>query len=520
MHRLVIAATTLLGLTAATLVGYLLLFGGSADRAAGLVPATASAYVSVYLQPSAGQQMNLAGLIGRLPGFADEASLDEKIDQIVQNALSSTGVDYLAELKPWLGDQVAVATWSADGDPATRRTVAIVDVKDRAAMEAAIGGLAEREGESFSDETYGGVVMRVGSASAYAVVDEMLVLSETPDAIRAVIDTHAGGADIAGRADFRESMSRLPQDHLAAVFVDLEAMAADAGMDGGPGELTTVAAALIAERDGLRVSGGAPLSAGEPSASNRVTASSEASTLAEWMPADTLAEVTIFGLAGILADLEAAAAGSAEGEGITDTLTTIRGVAPFLLGIDIDDDLLPLLDREVAIALTGIDGDMPRGHLLMRPHDVTAAAETLDLIAERLLAAGGGERSEEFGGVEITIVEVPQIGEVAYAAVEDVLILALSADDVRAALEAHDAGTTLGAAEAYRRTFEVAGGRAGNEAYVDVSAFLELFGMTATLPDDARAILERVGTFGITVPSRDDQIEFHAVLTIDEAGAE
>ena len=38
--------------------------------------------------------MNLAGLIGRLPGFADEASLDEKIDQVVENLLGDTGIDY------------------------------------------------------------------------------------------------------------------------------------------------------------------------------------------------------------------------------------------------------------------------------------------------------------------------------------------------------------------------------------------------------------------------------------------
>lgn len=520
MHRLVIAATTLLTLIAATFVGYLLLVGGSADRAAGLVPATASAYVTVYLQPSAGQQTNLAGLIGRLPGFADEASLDQKIDQIVQNALSSAGVDYLAELKPWLGNQVAVAAWSADGDAPTQRTVAIVDVRDRAAMESALEGLADREGESFGDEPYGGVVMRVGSAGAYALVGEMLVLSDTPDAIRAVIDTHAGDADLAGRADFRDSMSRLPQDHLAAAFVDLAALAAGAGLGDAAEGVSTLGAALVAERDGLRISGSAPLVTEATDAGDGATATVEAGTLTEWMPADTLAEVTIFDLAGILADVEAAAAESAEGEELTDALTTIRGLAPFLLGIDIDDDLLPLLDREVAIALTGIDGDAPRGYLLVRPDNAAAAAETLDGIAERLVAAGGSRRSEDSGGVDITVAEVPQIGEVAYAVTEDVVILAFSAADIRAVLEAHDGGTSLGAAEAYRRTFEVAGGRTGNEGYVDIGALLELFGVIETLPDDARAILERVGNFGITVPSRDDQIEFHAVLTIDEVDTE
>ena len=81
------------------------------DRAAALAPADTAIYVNVYLQPSTGQQMNLAGLIGRLPGFADDASLDEKVDQVVAEPPVGTGIDYRAEVKPWLGDQIAIAAW-------------------------------------------------------------------------------------------------------------------------------------------------------------------------------------------------------------------------------------------------------------------------------------------------------------------------------------------------------------------------------------------------------------------------
>ena len=89
MHRLVIASVTLIGLVGiAVVAGYLVLFAGGGDRAASLAPANTVAYANVYLQPSTGQQANLSGLIGRLPGFADEAALDDKIDQVVQNLLA------------------------------------------------------------------------------------------------------------------------------------------------------------------------------------------------------------------------------------------------------------------------------------------------------------------------------------------------------------------------------------------------------------------------------------------------
>ena len=117
MHRLVIALTSLLGLTAAGVVaGYLLLFSASADRAASLVPAETAFYANVYLQPSTGQRMNLAGLLGRIPGFEDTSTLDEKIDQVAQNLLADTGLDYRDQIKPWLGNQLAIAAWpAADG---------------------------------------------------------------------------------------------------------------------------------------------------------------------------------------------------------------------------------------------------------------------------------------------------------------------------------------------------------------------------------------------------------------------
>jgi hypothetical protein len=115
---------------------------------------------------------------------------------------------------------------------------------------------------------------------------------------------------------------------------------------------------------------------------------------------------------------------------------------------------------------------------------------------------------------------VPDIGEVAFAVTDGIVILGLGTDDVGAALEAHAGGGALGATDAYVRTFEVAGERAGNEAFVDIGAVVTLLGLDAGLPDDARDILSQVGTFGFTAPSRDDEIEFHAVLTIDEARPE
>jgi hypothetical protein len=523
MHRLVIALVTLIALTgAAFLAGYLFLFSASTDRAAAMAPANSAFYVNVYLQPSTGQQMNLAGLIGRLPGFADDASLDEKVDQVVQNLLGSTGIDYRGDVKTWLGDQVAIAGWPSGNDPADAQSVVIAEVKDRAAAESAVAGLVGESGDPFTAQAYNGVDLQVGSTATYAFVGEMLVIGPTAASVEPIVDVHGGAENLADGDDFRATMAALEPDHLAAAFVDLAALAEAAGVGEQLRGVTTAGAVLVAETDGLRVSGSAPFAESQvnPSARAGFALGGEPSSLVDWMPDETLAEVVIFGLRQTLEDAEKAVGTVPEGEEIGSMLDTARALAAFGLGIDLDNDILPLLDREVGLAVTGFDGTLPTGQLLLRPEDPEAAAASLANLTDALGGIGGTSRTETVGVTEVTVLGIPDTGEVAYAIVDGIVILGFGVDDVGAAIEAHETGAALGSSDAYTRTFDLAGTRAGNEAYVDIGAIVDLVGDPAALPADARDILLQLGAFGFTAPSRDDQIEFHAVLTVDDPQAE
>ncbi len=521
MHRLVVALVTLISLTAAAfLAGFLLLFSDSTDRASSLVPAQTTVYLNVYLQPSTGQQMNLGGLIGRLPGFADEASLDQKVDQVVENLIGSAGLglDYQDQIKPWLGNQVAIAGWPATGDSADPIAVLIAEVKDRAAAETAFGELASDGGISFTEQLYGGVELHVAEGGAYAFVGEMLVLGESADGIEAVVDVQGGADALSIREDFRTTMADLPADHLASAFVDLAALAEATGIGEQLSAFSTAGAALVAEPDGLRLSGSAPFDRDGPASSSAAGfgLGGEPSSLVDWMPEDTIAEVVVFGLRQTLEDAEAAAASVPEGEELTGALDTIRALAAFGFGIDIDADLLPLLDREVGVAIAGLQNGLPTGQVLLRPEDPEAAEAGLKRIVERLVATGASERTEEGVGADITIVSIPAAVEVAYAVRDGIIIIALGAEQVASALQAHAGGETIAGSDRYARTFEVAGERAGNEVFMDVGAVVDLLGPTIGLSDDTLDILGQIGSFGFTLPSRDDQVEFHAVLTVDE----
>lgn len=517
MHRLVIALVTLIGLTGAFVVGvFLFLSGASTDRAASLAPASSVVYANIYLQPSAGQQMNLGQLIGRLPGFADDASLEEKIHQVAENLLGGTGIDYRADLQPWIGNQVAIAAWpDAEDALAAPLMVVIAEVKDLEAAETAVPRLLA-DGASFATESHAGTELYVADAGAYAFVGEMLVAGPDPAAVRAAIEA-AAGSSLADRADFRTTIADLPADHLASAFIDLAALAEAGGGNEVTG-LTTAGVVLVAEPAGLRLSGTAPFDVEVAAPSDRAgfALGTEPSGLVDWMPEETVAEAVVFGLRQTLEDAESMLGATPEGEEVAGFLSTARALAAFGLGINLDTDVLPLLDREVAVALTGFDGGLPSGQLLLRPSDGDAALDMLERLAERLEAAGATRTVQEVEGIEITEIELPDTGAAAYAVVDGIVIIGLSTDDVVAAINAHESGMTLGSSDSYRGTFDLAGDRAGTEAYVDVTAFAELLGLDAGLPADARDILAQVGSLGLTVPSRDDRIEFHAVLTVDD----
>ncbi|HSJ00389.1 MAG TPA: DUF3352 domain-containing protein, partial [Patescibacteria group bacterium] len=299
MHRLVIALVTLIGLTAATFVaGYLFVFSASTDRAAALAPANSAFYVNIYLQPSTGQQMNLSGLIGRLPGFADDATLDEKVDQVVQNLLAGSGIDYREQVKPWLGNQVAIAGWPGGDGLAEPVPVLIADVKDLEAARASVADLVANGGAAFSVETYRGVELQVSDEATYAFVDDMLVVGPEAAAVQSVVDASDGGDSLADRDDFTSTMDALEADHLAAIFLDLGAIGEATGTEEQLSAVSTAGAVLVAEADGLRLSGSTPFdsTSAEPSDRAGFALGGEPSSLVDWMPESTIAEVVIFGL--------------------------------------------------------------------------------------------------------------------------------------------------------------------------------------------------------------------------------
>jgi hypothetical protein len=519
MHRLVIALTTLIGLAGAAVIGvYLFLGGVTADRAAGLAPASSAFYATLYLQPSAGQQAQLASVLSRLPGFEDTAALDTKIDELAQRFFADAGFDYRADVKPWLGNQLSIAGGAPDASGQPADLVFIADIKDEAAFATALGSLLP-DGTETSEETYQGLtVTRAGTAN-YAIVDGMLVAGETPEPVHAAIDVFQGRADsLADLPAFSGAMRTLPSDHLAAAWVDLQQAATSANPTGAVTDMagfSTFSMALLAEESGFRLVGQLPVDAESVGAAIRDALASGATIpqLPDAMPAGTEVSLILHNLRAALERTESEL--QDQSPDVASTIDQLRALAAFGLGVDIDNDLLPLLDGEVGVALHGIADGRPAGALLLRPTDPAASAEALGRVVDALESRGSSADRTTVAGTEVVSIDVPQVGAVSWAVADDLIVLGLTPDDVGTVLEAGAASSTLGGSDLYRSTFAGAD-RGGTELFIDLNPFVPLFLEQAGegMPPETADILEHIESFGLTTPSRPDRFEFHATLTI------
>lgn len=517
MQRLVIALTTFLGLMAGVVVaGYLLVFAAAADRASRAVPASASAYGTLYLQPSAGQKMNLAALLGHVPGLTDAASLDQKLHEIAGRLLGQAGLDYEADVRPWLGNQLAIAVEPDGTDPAAADVILLVAVNDPVAARAALDRIALDLRLVGEPESYEGVELTIGPDGAWALLDDLLVLGNDAATVRAALDADAERApSLADDTAFVAAMRRVPADHLAAMYVDLRGLAGAAGAEEQLGGYSDATLALVVEQDGLRLAGNAPFDADAANASAReaFALASEPSSLANWMPDDTQAELVVFGVGQTFVAAEEQLGATPETGEVADSIDQLRGLAALFLGIDLDEDLLPLFDREAAVAVGGLQDAEPSGQLLLRPADAGAAQEALDRMRDSLSSRGVAVGEQEVEGVTITTVEVPQVGQLSYAMQDGVIIAGLDPDHVAAALSAAADGTTLGASARYRSAWELAGVRGGNEFWVDVASVVDAAGDELGVTGDVRDILHAIDALAMTAPARDEMSEFHVVLT-------
>jgi hypothetical protein len=493
-----VALVTLALVVGAVSIGVIFLAAGTVDSAVrGWLPPDTVAYLEVRADLPGDQRARAADLLTRFPGFADRATLEAKIDEVIERLLEGAGVRWTQEVKPWLGGEFGLVMTAAVFDaavvpdpgafeppaPPQDGAALLVGVTDAAAATAWV--TAQLEGE-MRTETYGGGDLTLvdspdGTRLAFAARNDLLVLG-LEGTVRSVLDT--GGASRVGVSEpFSAGRRAAPGAYLAFGYVDLAAFvdgtlgaaegAADipqACLDEALAAAPTWAVGSVRAEDGLLA-----FTSVMPEVGERRATAATASAIAEHLPSTTIVALGTreFGpsLTAGLDRLEALLACDPETAEIMDQL--LFGVAAFG-GVE----ALAGWAGDASFALAFDDGAWTGGFAATTA-DEAAAGRALEQMRALLALAGAGAevaievREEPYGEGSLLLIEVGSelAGEEPpmFAATVQGGVFAVGTVDFVKGVVDTERDTSLAATEAYQRAISAAGGVGVSEVFVDIA---------------------------------------------------
>jgi Protein of unknown function (DUF3352) len=408
--------------------------GSDVGAAADVVPADVFVYGSVDTDFEGEGWAALEEFAARFPGG------DNLLQRLADDVSSSEeGIDFETDVKPALGDEVAFVLLDAPADdPLAEGTeepfVLLLQPDDDAAFQR----LLETEDEPPATDEVGG----------WTVVAEN---QESLDAFRAGLD----GPRLDSSEDFDRAMEGLDSGALAHVFVNgaklseayeaesSEKPPVDALLPGG--ELPSFGMAFDVEPDSAHIDGRAVFADENPFATESYSAD-----LPERVPGDVLAYVSFN-------DLETAFSRFRDVAAETNPEAERQlGMAEGLLGVSLEEDVLPLLSGEGALYLRA-GAPIPEVTLVTEVEDEEKALETLDKIVE---FAGGFEprlrnpTTVEIDGVEARELPIEPPVSLYYAAFDGLLVVTTSREGIVALRQESD---RLSDSEAFDDALDEAG---------------------------------------------------------------
>jgi len=431
---LVVAAAVVvaLGATGAAAVRFM---AGSDAKLLERVPASADVAFTVYLDPAAGQKMNLIRMVTAFPDAGSEQELRGQLNDLLDEALAEAGLSH--EDLDWVGSQVVGFVDFEQGVDVPQGAV-LVAVDDEEGARTAIDALVETSkdrGESITVEDHDGVEVFVNGqegGGAVALTDGVLILD--------VMAAEAGDS-LAASPMFTETVAELPDDHLAMVYANvpaliesLEEQMAAAGVAGlaglgDAGALTDAgiegaAVSVSAESDGFAIDAFASVDASKLSDEQRAALSSDhVNALIELVSADALG----FGAqTGYDVQIK---------QGLDDLSAAAPVVASELerLGITGPGGLTSILGPDIAFEVTPGTTLPVGGAVMVSTTDPAAMRALMDRWAKLLgdeLPRGSRWVETEHGGISYSYLDGPAGLPVAYGVVDDVAVIAASPDEM------------------------------------------------------------------------------------------
>jgi hypothetical protein len=511
-----------------TAIGTLALTGSSpAATVAGYVPADSLMYGELRLDLPGDQRQKIGQFLSKFPGFADQAALETKLDEVLDRLLSENTngeQTYSADIKPWFDGEVAfsVGAVPTSSDPAQAaaetRASLLLSIKDEAKARTWFSDVIGKSGASGTDEDYQGVKMTLfddpesmGTAqAAFALVGGKVAVAGDVASVKAAIDTKGAGG--LGKAPaYAAAQKALTGDHVGFLFMDMRRLM-DASMKltetlGSTPPMSDQLLALVPEWVGMRmrVEGDALLFDGVfPHPETTLgTTENRANKVADYAPPSTIALV----------------AGNEYGKALNDTIALYRkepSLADAFAGIDQAAGMLGGLESMVGwMGDTGLvvarNDDGVEGGLVSIPADAAGGRQLLTTLRSFLSLAGGQSgitvRDEDYNGSTVTTIDLGSIGdlaglgaalggvplptdpgslpdghvEIAYTATDGVVIIGSSPDFVKHSLDA-GAGSSLADDARFQGLVGRAGAQHTSVNFIDITA---IRGMIESLLSEA-----------------------------------
>lgn len=378
--------------------------GGSGSDTAKLAPATSFVYAEANIDPSGAQEAGMRSILGDLPGSGPP---EQRLDELLEKASKSEGskVDYLKDVKPWLGDKasVFVAPSKAGGasKPAWAAVIATSD-EDKAKDTIEKGSESGDRKASYNGTDY--VVDK--DDTAMGTVDGFFVAG-SESGLKAAVDAAKSGS-LSGSDRYKEATKDASDDRVALVYEDLggllQAIAGASGESLGPaapllGRLAggkPVVATISAEQQALVIDGSLVPSGAFGDLFGKST------PLLGDVPADSWLAIGAPEFGKTLKTLIGAFAGVLGGE------EQLNQQLQAATGLDLDRDILSWIG-DVAIFVNGDSKESIGGGLLIESTDPATSKQALTKLSALAARSGDDLRvsAAHFGDAEGYKIETP-----------------------------------------------------------------------------------------------------------------
>ena len=519
-----IAALGVVGLVivGSVLAGLALTGSSPAATVTGYVPANSVMYGEVRLDLPGDQRAKIGEFLSKFPGFADQAALNTKLDEVLDRLLSD-GTDgrqtFTRDIKPWFDGELAFAVGTlpnaaALDDPsaasAQARGLVLLSIKDEALARAWFADAMISAGATHTAETYAGTELTVfGDAlgrnpqGAFALVGGKVAIAGDLASVKAAIDTK-GSAGLPTVAQFRTAQAALPGDQLAFAYVDAAAiLESSESLTGAAAEAMPSMPAFMGQLQvpwgaaAVRAEGGAfVVDTAIPHMTALGAAKNSESRLPALLPPTTVALVEGHDVGETLQKAKELFAGDpAMAEGIKqveDALALVGGYGAIVDWMG-----------EVGLAIT-VDGDSIGGGLVVTPLDA-AAPERLFTQLRGFIALAGGfagltVTEESHAGATIVVIDLGDLGDlageatdgaieapanlkIAYTVTDDVVVLGYGTDFVKAVLDART-GDSLARSERFAAALKLVDKAHGSLVWLDLAAMRGL--VESQIPADEK----------------------------------